>query len=88
VKETPASAIRRILREISRTDHPLHVIALRHLGYAYKKDHQWDDALAVFAELTAISPSSLHLGQPAQLLSISRRFKQAAAAATGLRIES
>ena len=76
----------RLLREVSRADHPLRRVAHRHLGYTLKSQCRWEEALAVFDELVEEAPSELHLGQRPQVLSTARRFVDARDAAVGLRV--
>ncbi|MBM0255997.1 hypothetical protein [Micromonospora sp. 4G55] len=86
--ETPAEERLRLLRHISRADHPLRNIARRHLGYTLKAQHRWDEALQVFDELSAEVPTPLHLGQRPQVLSTARRFVDARDAAANLRVRA
>ncbi|PYC66188.1 hypothetical protein C7C45_26040 [Micromonospora arborensis] len=86
--ETPAEERLRLLREISRANHPLRNVARRHLGYTLKAQYRWDEALDVFDELSAEVPTSLHLGQRPQVLSTTRRFVEARDAAANLRVQA
>jgi hypothetical protein len=66
-----------LLRKIFDSDHPLRFPAGRHLGYALKLQHRWDDALAVFDELIRLAPTTLNRRQRPQVLSLARRFVDA-----------
>jgi hypothetical protein len=82
--ETPVEERLTLLRRVFGSTHPLRFPAGRHLEYTLKNQHRWDEALAVFDELARPRPTSLHLGQRAQVLSMSRQFVSARAAAAGL----
>ncbi|MER7441270.1 hypothetical protein [Micromonospora avicenniae] len=86
--ETPVEERLRLLREISRSEHPLRQVARRHLGYTLKVQQRWDEALATFDELAAELPTPLHLGQRPQLLSTARRFVDARDAAAALPVQA
>lgn len=73
-----------LLRKIFDSDHPLRFPAGRHLGYALKLQHRWDDALAVFDEVVRLAPTALNRRQRPQVLSLARRFVDARAASKEL----
>lgn len=81
--ETPLADRVRLLREIFESDHPLKMPAGRHLGYALKNQHRWDEALAVFDEVVAIVPSDVNMNQRFLVLNLARRFSTAREAAAG-----
>ncbi|MFC4037322.1 hypothetical protein ACFO1B_02710 [Dactylosporangium siamense] len=82
--ETPSEERVQALRDTFASEHPLRNIAGRHLGYAFKLQHRWDDALATFQELVARAPSAVNRAQIPQVLSMARRFVDARDAAAGL----
>jgi hypothetical protein len=86
--DTPRAERLRLLRSIFDSDHPLKLPAGRHLGYTFKNGQQWEEALHVFDELVAISPTSLNRGQRPQTLALARRFMDALDAAHGLEVET
>ena len=86
--ETPAEERLRLLRDTFHSDHPLRDAAGRHLGYALKTQHRWDDALATFEELVARAPTDLNRGQAPQTLNMARRFAAARDAAAGLPVQT
>jgi hypothetical protein len=89
--ETPFEERLQLLRQIFDSDHPLRILAGRHLGYALRSSaSRWDDALAVFDELIRLSPSEVNarqrkvnLRQRPITLSLARRFAEARYAAEG-----
>lgn len=78
---TPIGERLALLREIFESDHPLRLPAGRHLGYALKLEHRWDDALSVFDEVIRLAPTPVNRGQIPQVLSQARRFVDARDAA-------
>jgi hypothetical protein len=82
--ETPVGERLALLRSIFQSDHPLKLPAGRHLGYALRLQHRWEDAMAVFEEVIAIAPSDLNRGQVSHTLSLARRFVEAEEAARNL----
>ncbi|SDI91070.1 hypothetical protein SAMN05444157_0755 [Frankineae bacterium MT45] len=72
-----------LLRTVFDSNHPLRLPAGRHLGYALKLTHRWEEALAVFDELVAIDPSDVNSRQRPLLLSTARRFADAQVSAGG-----
>ncbi len=85
--QTPITERLRLLKEIFDSAHPLRLPAGRHLGYTLKLAHRWDEAIAVFEQVVQLAPTPLHLGQPAQVLGLSRRFADAADAAQDLPVQ-
>jgi hypothetical protein len=89
--ETPFEERLQLLRQVFDSDHPLRILAGRHLGYALRSSAgRWDDALAVFDELIRLSPSEVNVRQREVnirqrpiTLSLARRFVEARDAAEG-----
>ena len=75
----------RLLRTVFDADHPMSLPAGRHLGYALRNQCHWDDALAVFDEVTTLSPAPVNRRQRPLTLSRARRFDDARAAARDAR---
>ncbi|WP_025351590.1 hypothetical protein [Nocardia nova] len=66
-----------LLTGVFESTHPLRLSAGRHRGYVLRNAGLWDEAIAAFDELIAVSPASLHRFHRTLTFATARRFAEA-----------